>query len=153
MNSQGFNQQMPSSNLYQNSSMNGPQNSQVIYNDKYVLNDDDKRKVATIDRCIMTCVSASSLPDRMFNKFSGKSTKDYRNMLIRRALLSVLKRQKEEGGLGSVSASQTFIDNTKQLGKVGYAQFSNMFSKKQGGKINGKSRKGKKGRKSRKSNK
>ena len=100
--------------------MNNPEN---VYNDKYVLNDDDRRKIKTIEQCIITCVSASSLSDRMYNKISGKSTKDYRNMLIRRALLNVLKRQKREG-LGAVSATNTFVNNTSQLFKVGYAKIT-----------------------------
>ena len=95
-----------------------------IYNDKYQLNDDDKRKIKTIEQCILTCISASSLSSRIYNKFSGESSKDYRNMLVRRALLNVLKKQKEEGGLGAVSASRTFMDNSMQLAKVGYAKLS-----------------------------
>ena len=124
--------------------MNNPEN---VYNDKYVLNDDDRRKIKTIEQCIITCVSASSLSDRMYNKISGKSTKDYRNMLIRRALLNVLKRQKREG-LGAVSATNTFVNNTSQLFKVGYAKITG-----RGGKQNKKGRKSRKTRKSRKSRK
>ena len=124
--------------------MNNPEN---VYNDKYVLNDDDRRKIKTIEQCIITCVSASSLSDRMYNKISGKSTKDYRNMLIRRALLNVLKRQKREG-LGAVSATNTFVNNTSQLFKVGYAKITG-----RGGKQNKKGRKSRKTKKSRKTRK
>lgn len=118
-----------------------------IYNDKYQLNDDDKRKIKTIEQCILTCISASSLSSRMYNKFSGESSKDYRNMLVRRALLNVLKKQKEERGLGAVSASQTFFDNSMQLARVGYAKISGRGgkqSKKMKINKNKKSRKNKK---------
>jgi len=154
----------PVKNTIRATGPNNWNNSDNFYGDKYVLNDDDKRKIKTIEQCIITCVSASSLPDRMYNKISGKSTKEYRNMLIRRALLNVLKKQKEEGGLGSVSASKTFVDNSKQLFSVGYAGLTNMgrslknsvnsFSRTgSGGEKNRKSKKTRKPNKSKKSRK
>ena len=122
--------------------------------DDYYLDDDDKRKVKTIEQCILSCASAFSIPERMSNKFSNKmnrnsniSNKDYRSMLIRRALLNVLEKEKREG-LGNVSLTKIGVDNAKQFYNVGrsmaskvYSSIGNSFSRSQGGRKSKKSKK------------
>ena len=77
------------------------------------------RKLQSLEHCFINCIAAFSAGDRVMNKFTGKSNKDYRKKVIVRALTNVLDRAERDENIGSVSVSQTIKGDFKQLYNVG----------------------------------
>lgn len=137
-----YDRQMQSSRiqpqLVQNMQPNNSASSGMLVSvrNKHHLNDDDRRKIRTIEQCLLSCISAFSIPDRLAHSLykPNGSTKAQREMLIKIALQNVLKKQKTDG-LGSVSASRTAVNNARQMLNVGsamaYKGYSSVFSRKQ----------------------